>query len=145
MVSEPRQQSMAWMETDYSKQTHFRWKVKWRLERLGALGIVGESPFKLWTYASPLRLHLRHARTHTHTHAHARTRTHTILIVNKSFFFPVLIKRSYLGLSWIVQCFGLYFAAHTKQHLRCVLSRLFHAHVLRAKRKPHCCNIAVSH
>ena len=32
MVSEPRKQSMAWMETDYSKHTHFRWKIKWRLE-----------------------------------------------------------------------------------------------------------------
>ena len=33
---------MAWMETDYSKHTHFRWKVKWRLEHLGALGVMGE-------------------------------------------------------------------------------------------------------
>ena len=33
---------MAWMETDYSKDTHFRWKIKWRLENLGALGIMGE-------------------------------------------------------------------------------------------------------
>ena len=32
---------MAWMETDYSKHTYFRWKVKWRLEHLGALGIMG--------------------------------------------------------------------------------------------------------
>ena len=30
------------METDYSKHTHFRWKIKWQLEHLGALGIVGE-------------------------------------------------------------------------------------------------------
>ena len=30
------------METDYSKHTHFRWKIKWRLEHLGALGIMGE-------------------------------------------------------------------------------------------------------
>ena len=35
MVSEARKQSMAWMETDYSKHTHFRWKIKWRLEHLG--------------------------------------------------------------------------------------------------------------
>ena len=42
MVSEPRKQSMAWMETDYSKHTHFRWKIKWRLEHLGAPGIMGE-------------------------------------------------------------------------------------------------------
>ena len=34
MVSEARKQSMAWMETDYSKHTYFRWKVKWRLEHL---------------------------------------------------------------------------------------------------------------
>ena len=32
---------MAWMETDYSKYTHFRWKIKWWLEHLGALGIMG--------------------------------------------------------------------------------------------------------
>ena len=30
------------METDYSKHTYFRWKVKWRLEHLGALGTMGE-------------------------------------------------------------------------------------------------------
>ena len=34
---------MAWMETDYSKHTYFRWKIKWRLEHLGALGIMGEA------------------------------------------------------------------------------------------------------
>ena len=33
---------MAWMETNYSKHTHFRWKIKWRLEHWGALGIMGE-------------------------------------------------------------------------------------------------------
>ena len=33
---------MAWMERDYSKHTYFQWKVKWRLEHLGALGIMGE-------------------------------------------------------------------------------------------------------
>ena len=44
MVSEPSKQSMAWMETDYSKHTHFRWKIKWRLEHLAvALGIMGET------------------------------------------------------------------------------------------------------
>ena len=43
MVYEVRKQSMAWMETDYSKHTHFRWKIKWRLELLGALGIMGEA------------------------------------------------------------------------------------------------------
>ena len=32
----------AWIETDYSKHMHFRWKIKWRLEHLSALGIVGE-------------------------------------------------------------------------------------------------------
>ena len=40
-----QQLSMAWMETDYSKRTHFRWKIKWRLEHLGALGIMGDGPF----------------------------------------------------------------------------------------------------
>ena len=34
---------MAWMETDYSKHTYFRWKVKWWLEHLGALGTMGET------------------------------------------------------------------------------------------------------
>ena len=43
MVSEARKQSMAWMETDYSKPTYFRWKIKWRLEHLGALGIMVEA------------------------------------------------------------------------------------------------------
>ena len=33
---------MAWMETDYSKPMYFRWKIKWRLENFGALGIMGE-------------------------------------------------------------------------------------------------------
>ena len=41
MVSEAR---MAWMEMDYSKHTHFRWTIKWRLER-DALGIMGEGSF----------------------------------------------------------------------------------------------------
>ena len=40
MISEARKQSMAWMETDYSKHTHFRWKIKWWLEHLGSLGIM---------------------------------------------------------------------------------------------------------
>ena len=31
------------METDYSKHANFRWKVKWRLERLSALGIMVET------------------------------------------------------------------------------------------------------
>ena len=31
------------METDYSEQTHFPWKIKWRLEHLGALGSVGDT------------------------------------------------------------------------------------------------------
>ena len=40
MVYEARKQSMAWMETDYSKHTHFPWKIKWPLKHLGALGIM---------------------------------------------------------------------------------------------------------
>ena len=51
MVYEARKQSMAWIETDYSKHTYFRWKVKWRLEHLGALGVMGE--------AVPLKVRLR--------------------------------------------------------------------------------------
>ena len=34
---------MAWMETDYSKDTHFRWKIKWRSEHLEALRTMGEA------------------------------------------------------------------------------------------------------
>ena len=43
MLSEVRKQSMAWIEMDYSKHTYFRWKVKCRLEYLGALGMMGET------------------------------------------------------------------------------------------------------
>ena len=43
MVSEARKQSMASMEADYSKRRHFRWKIKGRLEHLGALGIMDET------------------------------------------------------------------------------------------------------
>ena len=43
MISEVRKQSMPWMETDYSKHTPFRWKIKWRLEHLGVLGIMDET------------------------------------------------------------------------------------------------------
>ena len=39
---------MAWMEMDYSKNTYFRWKVKWRLEHLSALGTMSETaPFNM--------------------------------------------------------------------------------------------------
>ena len=41
---------MAWMETDHSKHTYFRWKIKWRLEHLGALGIMGEMAPLRFTY-----------------------------------------------------------------------------------------------
>ena len=37
---------MAWMEVDYkyhSKDSHFRWELKWRLECWGALRIMGEA------------------------------------------------------------------------------------------------------
>ena len=34
---------MGWMETNYSKHTHFKWKIKWRLGHLSALGIVDET------------------------------------------------------------------------------------------------------
>ena len=37
-----RKQSMAWHKY-HSKDTRFRWKIKWRLELLGALGIMGET------------------------------------------------------------------------------------------------------
>ena len=43
----------AWIETDYSKDRHFRWKIKWRLEHLSALGIVGECATKIrqWSWS----------------------------------------------------------------------------------------------
>ena len=34
---------MAWMETDYSKDVHSRWKIKWQLGHLGMLRIMGET------------------------------------------------------------------------------------------------------
>ena len=43
MVDEARKQSIACMETDYSKHTHFRRKITWRLVHLGALGVMGET------------------------------------------------------------------------------------------------------
>ena len=43
MVFEKRNQSMAWMETDYSKHTHFRWKIKWWLVCLSTLRFMGET------------------------------------------------------------------------------------------------------
>ena len=30
----------------YLEDTHFRWKIKWRLKHLGALRIMGDGPFK---------------------------------------------------------------------------------------------------
>ena len=52
MVSEARKQSMACMETDYSKHTYFRWKVKWRREHLGALGTMVETAPLIPCYAT---------------------------------------------------------------------------------------------
>ena len=43
MVSEARNGLMAWMETDYSKHTHIQGKIKWQLEHLSTLGIMGET------------------------------------------------------------------------------------------------------
>ena len=55
MVYEAAKQSMAWMETDYSKHTHFQWKIKWRLEHLGSLGIMGEMVPSIYKRCSPTR------------------------------------------------------------------------------------------
>ena len=41
---------MAWMEMDYSKNTYFRWKVKWRLEHLSALGTMSETAPLTWHF-----------------------------------------------------------------------------------------------
>ena len=54
MVSEARKQLMAWMKTDYSKHTYFRWKVKWWLEHLGALGTVCETAPSIFTGSESL-------------------------------------------------------------------------------------------
>ena len=43
MTCELRKQLMAWMEMDYSKHAHFRWKIRWWLEHLGLLGTMGET------------------------------------------------------------------------------------------------------
>ena len=37
------------METDHSKHTYFRWKIKWRLEHLGALGTMGEAALFIYS------------------------------------------------------------------------------------------------
>ena len=47
---------MAWMKTDYSKHTYFRWKIKWRLEHLGTLGIM--------VIKAPLKIRSRSFETH---------------------------------------------------------------------------------
>ena len=41
---------MAWMETNYSKDTHFLWKIRWWLEHLGALRIMGEADLACWLF-----------------------------------------------------------------------------------------------
>ena len=38
---------MVWIQKDYSKDTYFRWKIKWRQEHLGALGTMGEAPLQM--------------------------------------------------------------------------------------------------
>ena len=46
MVSEARKQSMAWMETDYSKHTHLLWKIKMAAGAFGRARIYRwEGPF----------------------------------------------------------------------------------------------------
>ena len=48
MVFETRKQSLAWTEHGLQislKNTHYRWKIKWRLELLGTLRIMGETAF----------------------------------------------------------------------------------------------------
>ena len=39
---------MAWIETDYSEDTHLQWKIKWRQQQhMGVLGIMGKiAPLK---------------------------------------------------------------------------------------------------
>ena len=39
---------MTLMQTDYSKHAHLpRWKVRWKMEDLGTLGVMGETG-ELW-------------------------------------------------------------------------------------------------
>ena len=40
---------MARLEMDYSKHTHVRWTIKWRLEHLGALRIIDETALLILT------------------------------------------------------------------------------------------------
>ena len=57
MVLEMRKQSMAWMETDYSRDMHFRWKIKWRLVHLSALGIMrATAPNDFYNYIYMMEL-----------------------------------------------------------------------------------------
>ena len=42
MVYKTRKQWMACMERDYSKCMPFQWKIKWQMELLGVLRIMGE-------------------------------------------------------------------------------------------------------
>ena len=63
MVYEARKQSMAWIETDYSKHTLFQWKIKWRLETLGALGMMGDTFAKSKAEKATKAAHLRLARS----------------------------------------------------------------------------------
>ena len=51
---ETRKQSMPWMKHG-SKDTHFRWKINWRLELLGALPIMSETASLSWTKNNVLK------------------------------------------------------------------------------------------
>ena len=57
MVSEAIKHSMASMETDYSKHTHFQWKIKWRLKHWGALGIMGETALEAYNFYNHVKIH----------------------------------------------------------------------------------------
>ena len=56
MVSEARKHSMAWMETDYSKHTHFQWKIKWRLKHWGALRIMIETALEAYNFYNHVKI-----------------------------------------------------------------------------------------
>ena len=48
MISEARKQSMAWMETDYPKHSHFRWKTKWLKHFWRARNYGWNGPLSSW-------------------------------------------------------------------------------------------------
>ena len=86
---------MAWMERDYVKHMCFRWKVKCRLEHLGALGIMGETAPLTWLHRVFLAVRVLGTNM-----AHGTTKTNTTSLILQSFFshtiLDILVKFEFL-------------------------------------------------